>query len=59
MPAVADWTMYHERRDIVHALPGLRIDQKYCSNACRQKAYRARKSAIADTPKPSWTGKTL
>lgn len=44
MPARADWGLYKDRRDIVRVTYGVRADKLYCSNSCRQRAYRRRKA---------------
>ena len=52
MPTVADWSMYSSPSDLGTRrvrYGEMRIDQKYCSNACRQKAYRVRASMMGES----------
>lgn len=47
---VTSWKTCHERLCVCchHSFVWVRPDNKYCSNACRQRAYRERKhSAVA------------
>ena len=44
MGTVADWVFYSDWRDLPHIRRGeTRSDRFYCSDACRQRAYRKRK----------------